>query len=85
MPGSLKYAFDWLVGSAEFYGKTVVVVSAAPTIERGHAARRWTEETLRMQGAHVAASLTVALRASDPCERAVAAASQVVQQLRLSG
>ena len=81
MPGSLKNAFDWLVGSGEFYGKTVVIVSAAPTTERGHGARRWTEETLRMQGANVTASLTVALRASDDDAREGAAASQVIQVL----
>jgi NAD(P)H-dependent FMN reductase len=81
MPGSLKNAFDWLVGSGEFYGKPVVVVSAAPTTDRGQGARRWTEETLRMQGATINASLTVALRASDTGNRADAAAEQVLKLL----
>jgi NAD(P)H-dependent FMN reductase len=41
MPGALKNALDWLVGSGELYRKPVVVVSAAPSAERGHNARRW--------------------------------------------
>jgi chromate reductase len=60
MPGSLKNALDWLVGTGELYDKTVVVLSAAPSAERGGNARRWVEEVVGMQGAHVALSTTVA-------------------------
>ena len=60
MPGSLKNALDWLVGTGELYGKEVVVVSAAPSPERGQHARRWVEEVVGMQGGHVAESFTVA-------------------------
>src|SRR4051794_22541954 len=32
MPGALKNALDWLVGSGEIYGKRAAIVSAAPSI-----------------------------------------------------
>jgi NAD(P)H-dependent FMN reductase len=60
MPGSLKNALDWLVGTGELYGKDVVVLSAAPSPERGGQARAWTETVVRMQGGRVLASFTVA-------------------------
>jgi chromate reductase len=59
MPGSLKNALDWLVGTGELYDKPVAVVSAAPSSERGRQARRWVEEVVRMQGGHVVDSFTV--------------------------
>ncbi|MPY92207.1 MAG: NAD(P)H-dependent oxidoreductase [Acidimicrobiia bacterium] len=65
MPGTLKNALDWLVGTGELYAKPVVVLSAAPSPERGHNARRWVEETVRMQGASVVDSYTVAIARSD--------------------
>ena len=61
MPGVLKNALDWLVGTGELYGRPVVVVSAAPSEARGENARRWVEEVARMQGAIVVDSFTVAL------------------------
>jgi NAD(P)H-dependent FMN reductase len=61
MPGSLKNALDWLVGSGELYGKPVVVVSAAPSVDRGGNARRWVEDVTRMQGATVLDSFTIPL------------------------
>lgn len=48
MPGALKNALDWLVGSGELYGKPVVIISAAPSAERGHNARRWVGEVVTM-------------------------------------
>jgi chromate reductase len=65
MPGALKNALDWLVGSGELYGKPVVIMSAAPAADRGHNARRWTAETVEMQGARVVDSFTVPLTPSD--------------------
>jgi len=59
MPGSLKNALDWLVGTGELYDKTVAVVSAAPSPERGANARRWVEEVVGYQGGHIAVSFTV--------------------------
>jgi NAD(P)H-dependent FMN reductase len=61
MPGALKNALDWLVGSGELYGKRVVVLSAAPSEQRGGNARRWVEDVVRMQGAEVLESFSVAL------------------------
>jgi NAD(P)H-dependent FMN reductase len=61
MPGALKNALDWLVGSGELYAKRAVVVSAAPSLERGRHARESLERTLRMQGAPVCESFTVAV------------------------
>ena len=59
MPGALKNALDWLVGTGELYDKRVAIVSAAPSPERGANARRWAEETVGFQGSHVVASFTV--------------------------
>lgn len=59
MPGVLKNALDWLVGTGELYDKDVAIVSAAPSRERGANARRWVEETVGFQGSHVVASFTV--------------------------
>ena len=59
MPGVLKNALDWLVGTGELYGKPVAIVSAAPARERGVNARRWVEEVVGYQGGRVVASFTV--------------------------
>ena len=81
MPGSLKNALDWLVGSGELYGKRVVVVSAAPAIERGGNARRWVADVAGMQGADVVASFTVALGRSSPPAALGDAVATVVARL----
>jgi chromate reductase len=86
MPGTLKNALDWLVGSGELYGKPVVVVSAAPSAERGHNARESLERTLRMQGAEVCGSFSVAvprgLRGDDLAASATAVLERVLVALR---
>jgi chromate reductase len=64
LPGSLKNALDWLVGSGELYEKRVVVASAAPAPERGKLARADLERTLRAQGAQVLESVTIAVPTS---------------------
>jgi chromate reductase, NAD(P)H dehydrogenase (quinone) len=61
LPGSLKNLLDWLVGSGELYGKPVVVLSAAPSAERGTNARADLERTLGAQGARVLDSTTIAV------------------------
>ena len=38
IPGSLKNALDWTVGSGEFVGKPVALVTASSEGEKGHAA-----------------------------------------------
>jgi NAD(P)H-dependent FMN reductase len=81
VPGSLKNALDWLVGSGDLYGKPVVVLSAAPSTDRGANARADLERTLRGQGADVRYSATIAVPKRDPDEvvirDAVAAALDV--------
>jgi chromate reductase len=59
VPGALKDALDWLVGSGDLYGTPVVVLSAAPAAERGANARADLERTLRGQGADVLLSATI--------------------------
>jgi chromate reductase, NAD(P)H dehydrogenase (quinone) len=59
VPGALKNALDWLVGSGDLYEKPVAVLSAAPSAERGGNARADLERTLRGQGARVIASTTI--------------------------
>ena len=64
LPGSLKNLLDWLVGTGELYGKRVVILSAAPSAERGAHARADLERTLRAQGAVVLESTTIAVPTS---------------------
>jgi NAD(P)H-dependent FMN reductase len=59
VPGALKDALDWLVGSGDLYQKPVAVLSAAPSAERGRNARADLERTLHGQGARVIASSTI--------------------------
>jgi NAD(P)H-dependent FMN reductase len=59
VPGALKDALDWLVGSGDLYEKPVAVLSAAPSAERGGNARADLERTLRGQGARVITSSTI--------------------------
>src|SRR4051795_3321594 len=62
LPGALKNALDWMVGSGDLYGKRVAIVSAAPAPERGHHARADLERTLGAQGAEVRWSATIATK-----------------------
>ena len=59
MPGALKDALDWLVGTGELYGKRVAVLSASPRPDGAVRGRRNLEETLRAQGAQVVSSSTI--------------------------
>jgi NAD(P)H-dependent FMN reductase len=59
VPGALKDALDWLVGSGDLYAKPVAVLSAAAAAERGANARTDLERTLRGQGAQVLLSRTI--------------------------
>ena len=59
MPGSLKNALDWLVGTGELYAKRVVVVVVSPRPNGGGYAREAIERTLHAQGSEVVLSTTV--------------------------
>jgi chromate reductase, NAD(P)H dehydrogenase (quinone) len=58
LPGSLKNALDWIVGSGELYGKPVGLMSAGTG--GGINALQARNQTLRAQGARIVASLGVA-------------------------
>ncbi len=82
VPGALKNALDWLVGSGELYGKRVVLLSAAPSEQRGVNAPVDLERTLHAQGARVLASSTVVVRPGQaidmPADTAIRARLEVV-------
>lgn len=63
MPGSLKNALDWLVGSGELVDKPVAALSASPSIDGGENARAWLVQTLTVMSANVvpAASFGIGL------------------------
>jgi chromate reductase len=65
LPGSLKNALDWLVGSGELYGKRVAVLCGSPRPNGGVLGRQALEQTLRAQGATVVLSATVGVVAAD--------------------
>ena len=58
LPGSLKNALDWLVGSGELYEKPVGLMSAG--LSGGQRALDALAQTLRAQGSTVVAQLPVA-------------------------
>ncbi len=58
MPGVLKNALDWVVGSGELYGKPVALISAGTT--GGEHARQQLIRSLTWQGAHVVGHLGIA-------------------------
>ncbi len=58
LPGALKNALDWIVGSAELYTKPALVISAGTT--GGNHARQQLIQTLTWQGAHVVGELGIA-------------------------
>jgi chromate reductase, NAD(P)H dehydrogenase (quinone) len=58
LAGSVKNAFDWLVGTGEMYRKPVAVLSAGTT--GGPYARRALAQTLTWQGAYVVAEAGIA-------------------------
>lgn len=53
MPGSLKNALDWLVGSGELVDKPVAALSSSPSIDGGKHARVWLVQTLTVMSATV--------------------------------
>jgi NAD(P)H-dependent FMN reductase len=65
LPGSLKNALDWLVGSGELYGKRVAVLCGSPRPNGGVLGRQALEQTLRAQGATIVVSATIGVVAAD--------------------
>jgi chromate reductase, NAD(P)H dehydrogenase (quinone) len=65
LPGSLKNALDWLVGSGELYGRRVAVLCGSPRPNGGTQGRAALEQTLRAQGAVIVVSATVGVVATD--------------------
>jgi len=65
LPGSLKNALDWLVGSGELYEKRVAVLCGSPRPNGGEKGRAALEQTLRAQGATIVVSATVGVAAAD--------------------
>ncbi|MDQ1702634.1 MAG: hypothetical protein QOF57_1886 [Frankiaceae bacterium] len=59
LPGVLKNALDWLVGTGDLHHKTVAVLSASSTLGGGANAQQAIGQTLRAHGAHVVATLEV--------------------------
>jgi chromate reductase len=65
LPGALKNALDWLVGSGELYEKPVAVLCGSPRPNGGVMGRHALEQTLKAQGAFVVVSSTVGIVAGD--------------------
>ncbi len=62
LPGVLKNALDWVVGSGELYGKPIAVLAASPRPDGAAMGRAALEQTLRAQGVVIAYSSTVQVR-----------------------
>lgn len=58
VPGVLKNALDWVVGSGEFYEKPVAIINASPRAVHALASLI---ETLTMMGAHIVPDASVAV------------------------
>ncbi len=88
LPGALKNALDWIVGSGELYSKRVAALTAAPSKDRGHSAREMLERTLRALGAEVAFSSSVTMSGDDAVDISAAtraALDEALQVLTRSG
>jgi NAD(P)H-dependent FMN reductase len=59
MPGVLKNALEWLVGSGELSDKPVAVLTASPHPTGGDRAGAWLTETLTVMGAVLPAEATL--------------------------
>jgi len=90
LPGVLKNALDWIVGSGELYGKPVAILCASPRPEGGVHGRHAIEQTLRAQGAIIVVSATVGVVAADKGAyelrdpAAVAAVSETLRAITVS-
>lgn len=65
LPGVLKNALDWIVGSGELYGKPVAILCASPRPDGCAHGRGAIQQTLRAQGSTIVVSATVGVAADD--------------------
>jgi NAD(P)H-dependent FMN reductase len=79
LPGALKNALDWIVGSAELYAKPVALMSAGTS--GGEHARGGLVRTLTWQGAHVVASVGIAAPRTKTDERGRITDSATLEQI----
>ncbi|MEO5926955.1 MAG: NADPH-dependent FMN reductase [Bryobacteraceae bacterium] len=81
VPGVLKNALDWLVGSGEFADKPVGLLNAAP---RATHAQESLAETLRTMAARIIpeASITLAIQGAKLDERAIVEHVEFAPRLR---
>jgi chromate reductase, NAD(P)H dehydrogenase (quinone) len=53
LPGALKNAIDWVIGSGELEGKLVAVTAAVPAVERGRLGLKALRDTLGAVSARI--------------------------------
>jgi chromate reductase len=53
LPGALKNAVDWLIGSGELEGKLIAITAAVPALERGRLGLKALRDTLGAVSARV--------------------------------
>jgi chromate reductase len=82
VPGAMKNALDWVVGSNEFFCKPAALINAAP---HAHFAQDALAETLRTMGAALDAEASVAVRASGAGLDAAGIAADPVLSAALRG
>ena len=83
LPGSLKDALDWMVGSGHLYAKPVAIIAGSPREDGAARGRAALEQTLRAQGSVIVTSRTIALSAQERADGQVgdAARAAVVEVL----
>lgn len=60
LPGALKNAIDWVIGSGELYKKVVAITAAVPTVERGQRGLDALKQTLLAVDATVVGGVPIA-------------------------
>lgn len=74
LPGVLKNALDWLVGTGELYEKPVAVLAATPRHGGGALGRQALVQTLRAQGADIRHDASILVRHGSGIDAAAEAA-----------
>ncbi len=60
LPGALKNAIDWVIGSGELYGKVVAITASVPSTERGRRGLDALKQTLLAVDATVVGGFPIA-------------------------